>query len=182
MFRHIVVGFVSAVAAFLTWVALQPAAYSVARQTMIQAPPEVIFPHVNSLRAWNAWSPWAKKDPAARVSYQGPDSGVGAQFAWSGNREVGAGTMTIVTSDPARRVGLKLDFTEPMVGTNDVALELKPVDGGTNVTWSIRGENGFLSRAIMTAIGIDLERMIGGEYEAGLAALKRLVEGNNKNP
>lgn len=180
MFRHIIIGFVSAMAAFLTFVAMQPSAYTVARQIRIAAPPEAVFPHVASLKAWNAWSPWAKKDPAAKVSYQGAESGVGAQFSWSGNRDVGAGTMTIVEAVPLSRVGIKLDFTEPMTGTSDVALDLKPADGGTEVTWSIKGENGFVSRAVMMALGVRLEQMIGDDYEAGLANLKSIVEAARK--
>lgn len=180
MLRHITIGFVSAMAAFLTYVAMQPAAYTVARQTTIAAPADAIFPHVNNLKAWEAWSPWTKKDPAAKHVYAGPESGVGAQFTWAGNREVGAGTMTIVESQPQSHVGLMLDFTEPMAGRSNVALDLFSVGGGTNVTWTIRGENGFISRAIMMAMGVKLDKMIGDEYEQGLANLKALVEGQKK--
>lgn len=180
MFRRIMIGFVSAMAAFLTYVAMQPAAYTVSREARIAAPPDVVFPHINSLKAWNAWSPWAKKDPAAKITYGGPESGVGAQFSWAGNREVGAGTMTIVDSRPASHVGLTLDFTEPMAGRSTVALDLVPQDSATNVTWSIRGESGFVARAFMMAMGIKLEKMIGDEYEQGLANLKALVEGQKK--
>lgn len=176
MLKNIIVGFVSAMAAFLTYVAMQPAAYSVSRSITIAASPEAIFPRVNNLRAWNAWSPWAKKDPAAKQSYDGPENGEGARFHWSGNREVGAGTMTIVESKPNAHVRLKLNFTEPMAGHSDVMLSLSPAGSGSTVTWNIQGEQGFIARAIMLAMGVRLEQMIGDDYEKGLASLKALVE------
>lgn len=181
MFRNILIGFVSAMAAFLTYVAMQPAAYMVTRTATIGAPPQAVFPHVNSFRKWDAWSPWAKKDPKAKGEHSGPESGEGASFAWSGNKDVGEGRMTLVESKPNERVGIKLDFTTPMQGTSHATIALKPEGAGTSVTWSLSGENGFVGRAIMMLMGIKLDKMIGDDYEKGLANLKAVVEAGPKS-
>lgn len=176
MLKNIVVGFVSAMAAFLTYVWMQPAEFMVARSATIAAPPAAVFANVNDLKKFNAWSPWAKKDPAARVAYGGPQSGEGAEFAWSGNQDVGEGKMTIVESKPDRSIKIRLDFVKPFAGSNGATFVFEPVGEATKVTWTLAGENGFLARAFMIAIGVDMEKMIGDDYEAGLANLKALVE------
>lgn len=176
MLRHILVGLTSAFAAFFTYVAIQPAAFTVTRSISIAAPPAAVFPHINELKRWDAWSPWAKKDPTAKIAYSGPAAGVGSTFAWSGNKEIGEGEMRIVESRPVDRIALKLAFTKPFAGGNDVAFDLKPAGEGTQVTWSLAGNHGFVERAFLLMMGIKMDAMIGGEYEKGLAALKQVVE------
>jgi uncharacterized protein YndB with AHSA1/START domain len=176
MLKHIVVGLTSAFAAFFTYVAIQPAAFTVARSTTIAAPPAAVFAHVDELRKWDAWSPWAKKDPNARFAYGGPRSGVGSEFAWSGNNDVGEGKMTIVESHPNERIGIRLDFVKPFTGSSNVAFDIRPDGDRTSVTWSISGRQDFIERAFMLMMGIRMDDMIGADYEKGLAALKAVVE------
>jgi hypothetical protein len=176
MLKHIVVGLTSAFAAFFTYVAIQPSAFSVSRAATIAAPPAAVFAHVNELRKWDAWSPWAKKDPAAKVAYSGPASGVGSAFAWSGNKDIGEGQMTIVEARANERVGIRLDFVKPFAGSSDVAFDLKPAGAGTHVTWTLTGQHGFVERAFLLMMGIKMDQMVGADYEKGLAGLKAVVE------
>lgn len=164
------------VAAFAGYVALQPGDYRVARSAVMAAPPEAVYDQIQSFRKWDAWSPWAKKDPKAKATFSGPESGKGAAFSWSGNAEVGEGTMTIVDAKPGQGLRIKLDFVKPMVDTADVAFDLKPEAGGTRVTWAMSGHQGFVGRAICTLMRVNLDTMVGGEYEKGLASLKSIVE------
>ncbi|MCB1522340.1 MAG: SRPBCC family protein [Hyphomicrobiaceae bacterium] len=177
MLKAVLVLVATAIAGFAGYVAMQPPGYTVTRQATIAAPPAVIYPHIANLKRWDDWSPWAKKDPNAKVQFSGPESGVGSKFTWSGNSDVGAGAMTIVESTPDQRVAIKLDLTAPIEGTSDVVLALQPEGGGrTSVRWSIAGQQGFIDRAFCTLLGIDLDEMIGTDYEKGLANLKNVVE------
>lgn len=176
MLKHIVVGLTSAFAAFFTYVAIQPAAFTVSRTTQIAAPPAVVFAHIVELRKWDSWSPWAKKDPAAKVAFAGPAAGVGSVFSWSGNKDVGEGKMTIVEASANQRVGIKLEFVKPFAGTSDVAFDLQPVGDKTSVTWSLSGNHGFVERAFMLMMGVKMDEMVGNDYAKGLAALKAVVE------
>lgn len=162
--------------AFAAYVALIPGEFSVERSAAIAAPPEAVFKHVNNLKKWDDWSPWAKRDPNSKSAYEGPEEGPGAIFKWDGNEEVGKGQMTIVESNPSERIAIKLEFERPFPGTSDVGFAFKPDGDGTNVTWSLSGEQGFVERAIMLVMGLDMDEMIGKEYETGLASLKRIVE------
>ena len=176
MLKKILLALVALVAVFAGYVALQPGAYSVTRSATIAAPPEAVYAHISNLRRWDAWSPWAKRDPNAKATFAGPEDGPGAAFTWSGNDEIGEGTMTIVDAQPARAVKIKLDFVKPFPATSDVAFVLQPEGQGTRVTWSISGEQGFIARAFCTLLRVDLDQMIGSDYEKGLVALKAVVE------
>lgn len=180
MLKNILVGFVSAMSAFLTYVWLQPAAFTVTRSTTIAAPPAAVFAEIGDFKRWNAWSPWAKKDPAAKVAYSPVSTGEGAAFAWSGNREIGEGKMTIVESRPNEKLGLHVEMVKPFKGSSLAAFTLQPAGQGTSVTWTLSGENGFFERAAMMMIGIDMDEMVGADYEKGLANLKAVVEGAPK--
>src|SRR3954462_3002240 len=107
-------------------VALQPAQYSVARSAVIAAPPAEVFAQVNDFHNWEAWSPWAKLDPAARNSFEGPSAGAGAIFKWSGNDKVGEGTMTLTESHPNDLIRIKLDFVKPFEDTSTTEFTFKP--------------------------------------------------------
>ena len=117
--KRLLIGLALLAAAFATVVALQPADYRLTRQTVIAAPAATIFPHVNDLRQWEDWSPWAKLDPNARVSFEGPPAGVGAMFHWAGNDKVGVGTMMITESKPNERIATRTDFMKPFEGTSN---------------------------------------------------------------
>lgn len=164
------------VAAFAGYVALQPATYTVERSLLIAAPPAAVFAHIEDFRKWQAWSPWAKRDPSAKATFSGQQKGKGAVFAWIGNKDVGEGSMRIVEAKPDESLAIKLAFVKPFAGTSDVGFALKPDGGGTLVTWRITGEQGFVARAFCTLLRVNVETMIGDDYANGLAALKRVVE------
>jgi len=154
--------------------ALQPADFRVARSATIAAPPAVVFAQVNDLYKFQAWSPWAKIDPAARTTYEGPPAGPGAVFRWDGNGKVGAGAMTVTESRPAERVAFRLDFLRPFKGTNTAVFTFQPDGGKTAVTWTITGRSSFIPRVICLFLSMD--RMVGGQFEQGLASLKSIAE------
>ena len=165
---------VAAVLGFCAVAALQPSEMHVERSALISAPPAVVFGYVNDLHRWQEFSPWAKRDPAAKIAFEGPSGGNGASFTWDGNAEVGAGRMTIVESRPNELVRFRLDFTKPFAGTNDVTFTLTPEDEKTRVVWSMDDENDFTAKAI--GMFMNMDEMIGGDFEQGLADLKRLSE------
>jgi uncharacterized protein YndB with AHSA1/START domain len=159
---------------FVIVAALQPGTFRVVRSAAIAAPPSAVFEQVNDLHRWEAWSPWAKLDPNMKQTYDGPPAGVGAVSAWSGNKKVGEGRMTITDSRPNELVRLRLEFLRPFKATNTAELEFKPDAGGTVVTWSMSGDKNFLSKAF--CLFMDMDKMVGGDFEKGLANLKSLAE------
>ncbi len=164
------------VIAFLGYVALQPKEGHIERSVSIAAPPSAIFPHVNDLRQWNAWSPWAKLDPNAKVSFDGPAAGTGAKFAWSGNDQVGEGAMTIVDSKPDERIDIHTDFTKPFAGSSASDFTFKPEGNSTLVTWHMKNDlSSFFVRGMCIIFNGD--KMMGAEFDKGLASLKAVVEG-----
>jgi hypothetical protein len=173
LLKNLGIGLVAVVTILALFVALQPADFRVERSTTIAAPSQVVYGYVHDLRAMESWSPFAKMDPAQVNTYSGPASGVGAVCEWAGGR-AGRGRMTIVGAEPDRGVDLKLEFFEPMEATNRARFTLVPVDGATRVTWSMEGRNGFLGKAV--ALFMDMDRMVGGEFEKGLASMKTLAE------
>ncbi|MCH9807183.1 MAG: SRPBCC family protein [Alphaproteobacteria bacterium] len=176
MLKRISVITVALLIAFAAYVAMLPAQFTVARSTTIAAPPEVVFPHVNNLKKWDAWSPWAKRDPNMTMIYDGPEAGIGQSGKWSGNEEVGEGKMTITDSTPHQNIKLNLEFIKPFEGNSDVEFRFEPVGEGTKVTWSLDGDQGFFERGLMLLLGMDMAQMIGDDYDKGLAKLKKVVE------
>lgn len=175
MLKKILFALVVVVATFAGYVAILPSHYSLARSIVIAAPAETVFPQVNDFRRWDAWSPWAKLDPDAKTEFAGSETGKGSIFRWSGNSKIGVGSMTIVDSRPNEAVGIKLAFVKPFEGESDVAISLRSEGSGTRVTWSLSGEQTFFERAICTLMG-GMERILGPEYEKGLANLKAVAE------
>jgi len=163
---------------FLIVVAAQPSEYRVQRSAVIDAPPEQVFAHVNDFHKWQPWSPWEKLDPDAEAVFEGPDSGEGAVFKWSGNDEVGEGTMTIIDSDPHEKIGIRLEFVRPMEDACHVEFTFQPQGEQTQVTWSMFGENNFVGKAM--CLFMDLDKVAGGQFEQGLANLKSVVEAGPK--
>lgn len=163
-----------ALGAFAYYVHTQPDDFRVTRSLAINAAPEAIFKHVNNLKLWDAWSPWAKLDPQATNSFSGPDEGVGAQMKWSGNMKVGVGGMTIVESAAPQTVKFRLDFEKPMRATNQAEFTFQAANGQTTVVWSMSGKNNFMGKAMNIVMKCD--KMVGGQFEQGLAALKKVSE------
>jgi len=162
------------VAAVLAFAATRPDSFSVRRAASIQASPEKIFPLINDFGRWSAWSPYEKKDPAMKRSFSGPAAGKGAVYAWEGNGEVGQGRMEIADAVAPSRVTLKLDFVKPFEAHNKVDFTLEPKGGATEVTWAMDGPMPFISKVV--TLFVDMDRMVGGDFEAGLANLKAIAE------
>ncbi len=158
----------------VTIVAGRPDEFVVSRSTRIFAPPERIFPQVNELRNWEAWNPWGRLDPNCRIIYDGPPAGVGASYSWSGNNKVGEGRNTITQSQPNRFVSFRLEFFRPIAGTNAAQFTFEPDDGQAVVTWTMSGKYNWFSKAFGLLVNCD--KMIGDQFEKGLAQMKTLVE------
>jgi len=160
-------------------VAFQPADFSITRAAVIPAAPDVVFSHINDMHKWQDWSPWAKLDPNAKATFEGPAAGVGAEFGWAGNNEVGEGNMTITESKPAERIVMNLVFTKPFAATNSTEFTFKPEGAATQVTWTMSGKNNFVGKA--AGLVMNCDKMVGGQFEQGFANLKSVIEKAGKN-
>ena len=138
------------------------------------------FAQVNNFHHWEQWSPWAKLDPAMETTYEGPESGVGAIYSWSGNSDVGSGRMTISESTPSEKIVLMLEFKEPFEATNTTVFQFVPDGDITTVSWRMDGTNNFVGKAMNLFMNMD--SMIGASFEQGLAEIKALSETNNATP
>ena len=174
MLFNILIGVAAVVVLFLIVVALQPAAFRVSRTAKMKAPASAIFPHMNDMRAWLAWSPWEKVDPTMKRTYEGAAAGVGSVYSWAGNKNIGEGRCTITESRPNELVRFKLEFFKPFVATNDGEFTLKSEGDQTVVTWSMAGKKSFMFKAMGLVMSMD--KMCGDQFEKGLADLKEMVE------
>ena len=164
---------------FIIVIAGRPDEFVVSRSARISVPSETIFPRVNDLHKWETWSPWAKLDPNAKNSFAGADSGTGAAMAWSGNKKVGAGRMTIIESAPSGLIRIKLEFLKPFKATNTAEFAFRPDGNQTAMTWSMTGKNNFFFKAF--GLFVDCDKMVGKDFEKGLAALKSVVEAGGRH-
>ena len=179
MFKKILIGIAVVIVVFLVVVAFQPSDYRVSRSASIAAPPAAVFPHVNELKKWEPWSPWMKLDPNARSTFEGPPAGKGAAMSWAGNNQVGEGKMTITESKPNELVQFHLEFYKPMAGTSEAEFTFKPEGNQTVVTWSMTGKNNFIAKAM--CLFMNMDKMVGGEFDKGLASLKSIAGSAPKN-
>jgi uncharacterized protein YndB with AHSA1/START domain len=174
MLIKILIGIALIVAVFVVVVALQPSDFRIARTATIAAPASGVFAQVNDFRKWEAWSPYDKIDPALQRTYSGAPAGVGAIYEWVGNKNVGEGKATITDSRPNELVQIQLDFLKPFAATNIAEFSLTPQDGQTTITWSMTGHKNFMFKAV--GLFMNMDKMVGGQFEQGLAQLKTLVE------
>jgi uncharacterized protein YndB with AHSA1/START domain len=173
--RNVLLAIAAIVVLFLVVVALQPNEMHVERTATIPAPPAAVFAQVNDFHKWGAWSPWERVDPNMKRTFSEPAAGEGAKYGWVGNADVGEGQMTIVEIRPDELIRIKLEFFKPFAGTNTAEFSFKPVgDDQTSVTWAMFGPKNFLSKAI--CLFMDMDQMIGGQFDQGLANLKTAVE------
>ncbi|MCZ8182366.1 MAG: SRPBCC family protein [Beijerinckiaceae bacterium] len=163
-----------AVLALVLIASRKPDTFRIERRIVLDAGPEAIFPYLDSLESWQLWSPWARKDPAMRTTYGPSRAGTGASMGWDGNGKVGKGNMSIVESRPHEAVVYRLEFEKPFRATNRARFTLKPVDGGTELVWTMEGPAPLVSK-IMDLL-MNMDRMVGRDFEAGLANLRALVE------
>lgn len=174
MLGYVLIAVVIVVAGLALVIARQPDSFRIERSLRVTAPADEVFAQVNDLHNWEQWSPWAKRDPAMRKVYEGPNAGVGAVYRWSGNKEVGEGSNTIVESRPAELIRMQLAFLKPFQASNEVLFRFVPEGEGTRVSWSMTGRNNFMSKAVHLAM--DMDKMCGGDFELGLAQLKAVAE------
>ena len=171
--KRVALGALALAAAGAAFVAAQPSAFVVERSARVAAAPEVVYGHIASLRAMDAWSPWVRMDDQLKVAYEGPESGVGARSSWEGP-EMGAGRLTVTAVKPGREVEMRLEMLSPMQATNRIVFTLAPAGAGSEVTWRMEGRNGFLGKAV--GLFVDVDGMVGGPFESGLQSLAALAE------
>jgi hypothetical protein len=174
MLKKSLIGLAALILLFVVVVAMQPDEFRVERTAPIAAPQAAVFQQVNDLRKWEAWSPWAKLDPEAKVSFEGPESGQGAAMSWAGNDKVGEGKMTVVESRANEEVKLKVDFVRPFQGSSSSEFAFKAAGEKTEVAWVISGQHNFIGKAF--CLITNGQKMIGDDMEKGLAQLKAVVE------
>lgn len=162
------------IAVLLVVIVTRPATYRVQRSTVVAAPPALVFGLVNDFHQWAPWSPWGKLDPSMKQTYDGPTAGVGASYFWSGNDKVGEGRMTITESAPPERIVIKLEFIKPWEGTNVTTFTFAPQGEATQVSWVMDGNHTFMSKAF--SLFMNMDSMIGKDFERGLAQLKSTAE------
>ena len=163
-----------AIIVLLIIAATKPDTFRIQRATTIKAPPATIFALINDFHRWSAWSPWEKKDPDMKRTFSGAETGQGAIYAWDGNKNVGAGQMEITESSTPSKVVIKLDFLKPFEGHNLAEFTMEPRGDATAVTWLMHGPRSYVHKLMSTLINMD--KMIGKDFEAGLANLKAVSE------
>ena len=175
MLTKILIALAVIVIGFVLIVATRPSEYRVARTVTISAPAPAVFAQVNDFHNWAAWNPWATLDPGMKQTYEGAPAGTGAIYTWAGNRQVGEGRMTLTESRPSDLIRIRLEFLKPLAAISTAEFTFKPEGKQTVVTWSMVGRNNFMAKAVHLVMNID--RMIGGNFEQGLARMKAVVEG-----
>jgi hypothetical protein len=169
----IFIGLVIVLVVLCTAIAMQPADFQVQRSATIHAPVDVVFEQVNDVKKSQAWSPWLKMEPDAKVTLEGPAAGEGAAMTWDGNK-IGAGTMTIIDSRQDRLVQSRLDFVKPFKSTSTAEFLFIEQGDTTTVTWTMSGKNNFMGKAM--GLFMNCDKMIGEQFEQGLANLKSIAE------
>lgn len=148
--------------------------YRVERSTTIEADPEVVYGLLADFHRWPEWSPWEEIDPAMTRTYSGPESGLGATYGWQGNRKAGEGRMEIVEADEPDGLTIKLDFLKPFKAQNTTRFALAAMGDGTDVTWTMVGAKTLMTKVM--GIFKSMDKMIGPDFEKGLAKLKGAAE------
>ena len=174
MAKKIIVAVLGILAALLGYVAMQPAEMSIFREQLVKATPEKIFPHINNSKMANDWMPWADVDPKVKMSFSGPDEGIGSASSWDSEGQMGTGQAVVVESVPNRSVKTQLTYTKPMSMSQMAEVSLSPSSEGTVVRWAVTGKNDFMGKFF--GVVMNMDKMVGGQFEAGLSKLKTTVE------
>lgn len=148
--------------------------YTVQRSATIDAPPELVYAHIVDFRRWAGWSPWEEMDPGMEKKYSGSDAGIGAKYAWSGNRKVGEGSMEVTDAKEHSSIQIALDFLKPFKASNTTVFTLHPEGDGTSVTWAMTGRKTFMTRVM--GLFKSMDSMMGPDFEKGLDKLKAVAE------
>jgi len=178
MLKKILIALLAIIAIFLIVVALQPSEFHVERTATMAAPPATVFDQVNDFHKWEAWSPWAKLDPNAKITFGGPPSGTGTIMTWAGNNQVGEGKMTLTESRPNELVKINVDIVKPMEGSSTSEFAFKPGGDQTAVTWGMSGHQNFIAKAM--CLVMNGKKMMSDIMDKGLANMKSVVEGASK--
>lgn len=168
------------IATVLIIAATKPDTFEVERATQIDALPEQIFPLISDLRKFSSWSPYETKDPDMQRTFTGPQSGTGATYEWNGDDNIGQGQLQIVDVSEPSSVTMNLHFVRPFEIQNTVEFTMKQEGQASNVTWSMRGPMPFISKVM--SVFVDMDDMVGSDFEVGLANLKRLAERPSEQP
>jgi hypothetical protein len=174
MFIYLLIGLVALIVILLAIASTRPDEFRVTRSATVNAAPATVFAQVNELKKWEMWSPWQKMDPNMKQTYEGPAAGTGASQAWAGNSKVGEGKMTIIDSKPGESVKFRLEFLKPFAATNIAEFTFKAQGNQTQVTWTMDGKSNIAFKVM--GLFMDCDKMIGKDFEAGLAQLKAVVE------
>ncbi|WP_426754606.1 SRPBCC family protein [Myxococcus sp. Y35] len=178
MLKKILGGLAAAILLFVGFIATRPDTFTTQRSAVLPVSADIAFARVNDLRRWSDWSPWAALDPQQKNTYSGPESGTGSSQSWVGNDQVGEGRMTITDSKANEQVTLELEFIKPIASTSTTTFTFSPAEGGTQVVWTMSGDHNFLSKVM--SLFIDMDAMIGKDFEKGLANLKTVAEADAK--
>jgi carbon monoxide dehydrogenase subunit G len=178
MLKKILIALAAIIAIFLIVVALQPSEFKVERSATIAAPPAAVFDQVNDFHKWEAWSPWAKLDPNAKVAFEGPPSGTGTIMTWDGDDKIGQGKMTLTESKPDELVKINVEFVKPFEGSSTSQFAFKPEGDQTAVTWSMESHHNFLAKAM--CLVFNGKKMMTDAMDKGLTQMKTVVEGSSK--
>lgn len=169
MIKKTLIGLALVIAILIITIALQPGEFRVERSATLDASPAALFEQVNHHHKFALWNPWLELDPNVVNTYSGPESGVGATCSWKGNRNVGAGSSTIIESKPNELVRMRMEWLEPMQGTSTVDFTFTPEADKTVVTWAMYGPQSFIGKAV--SLVMDCEKMCGPQFEKGLISL-----------
>jgi uncharacterized protein YndB with AHSA1/START domain len=175
MFLAILLILLALVAGLVIYAATRPDEFKVERAAVIAAPPATVYALLEDFRRWTEWSPWEKMDPALSRDHGGAAKGVGAVYGWSGNKKVGQGRMEITEADPPSRLVIRLEFIAPWQAVNKTVFTLAPVPSGTGVTWTMTGKSPFVFKLL--GLFCPMDKMVGRDFEAGLADMKAAAEG-----
>lgn len=180
MLKKISLALVVALVGLGAVVASRPSTFRVERSITVAAPVDLPFGIVNDFHKWQYWSPWAGKDPKMQTTFDGAFAGPGAIYTWSGNDQVGKGRMTIVDVKLYESIQIQLEFLKPWPATNTTLFTFQPTpDGSITVRWAMEGTNTFMGKAM--SLVMDMDEMIGKDFEQGLATIKTLTETEAKN-
>jgi hypothetical protein len=179
MLKKVLIGVAALVLILVVVIAMRPSELRVARSATMAAPAPAVFAQINDFRKWGAWSPYEKIDPAMKKTYAGAATGMGAIYTWVGNSQAGEGRATIVESRPNELVRIQLDFVKPMEGNAVAEFAVKPEGERTQVTWSLISQCNFIAKAI--GLVLDMDKMVGDQFEEGLADLRKAVETSAKS-
>ncbi len=175
MAKKIIMIFIAIIAGLFVYAGFQPATYTISRSVHINATVDKVFPYLNNPSLSDDWAPWKAEDPQMTIKHEGPSEGVDAKSVWQSPGKMGHGSATIVAVQPMQKVDIKIQYTKPMVMEQDSEYIIEPAtENSVNVTWKVHGTQNIMARVI--SLFMDMDKMVGGMFEKGLANLKTVAE------